>query len=258
MPHAFALTSSRSRSAVRPSAPSRAIAAIAAITAVAAAGCSKDSPREPVASVQEVPVTSLPGHESLAEDTSRKAEPRLLTQEALIRSYMAIFGDVSPMAMQVRLRTGSASLFDTWGDYLGALGLPNYETDTPRTGQTNALMLAAFERIGVALCDKAAEADLGRAARPLAQRTLFRFEVPTAPLTEAEFRARFDLLHRTFLSYPLALAPTDRAGHFRALYNDVLTRHAQPDAGAFTATPAQAAWASVCYGLVRHPEFHLY
>ena len=23
-------------------------------------------------------------------------------------------------------------------------------------------------------------------------------------------------------------------------------------------TPAQNGWASVCYGLVRHPEFHLY
>jgi hypothetical protein len=226
--------------------------------ATLAAGCSREAPKEPLAAAQEVPVTSLPGHESLAEDTSRKAEPRLLTQEALVRSYMAIFGDLSPMTMQARLRTGSATLFDTWSDYLGALGLPNYETDTPRTGQTNALMLAAFERIGVALCDKAAEADLGRAARPLAQRTVFRFELPAAPLPEAEFRTRFDLLHRTFLSYPVALAAPDRVANFYALYTSTLARHTQPDAGAFTATPQQAAWASVCYGLVRHPEFHLY
>jgi hypothetical protein len=233
------------------------VLSLAALAALASA-CSRESPKEPLAAVAEVPVSSLPGHESLAEDTSRKAEPRLLTQESLVRSYMAIFGDVSPAAMQARLRTGSTTLFDTWGDYLGALGLPNYETDTPRSGQTNALMLAAFERIGIALCDKAAEADLGRAARPLAQRTVFRFEVPSAPLTEVEFRARFDVLHRTFLSYPVALAPADRTSNFHALYKEVLARHAQPDAGAFTATPPQAAWASVCYGLVRHPEFHLY
>jgi hypothetical protein len=229
------------------------LASLAATT-----GCSRESPKEPLASVQEVPVTSLPGHESLAEDTSRKAEPRVLSQEALIRSYMAIFGDLSPMAMQARLRTGSASLFDTWGDYLGALGLPNYETDTPRTGQTNALMLATFERIGVALCDKGAEADLGKSAKPLAERAVFRFDVPTIPLTEAEFRTRFDVLHRTFLSYPVALAPADRVANFYAVYTSILARHTQPDAGGFTATPHQAAWASVCYGLVRHPEFHLY
>lgn len=234
-----------------------AVAALAALGTLAG-GCSREAPREPAASVHEVPVTSLPGHERLAEDTSRKAEPRLLTQEALIRSTLAIFGDLSPMAMQARLRTGSASLFDTWSDYLGALGLPNYETDTPRAGQTNALMLAAFERIGVALCDKAAEADLGRTARPLAQRTVFRFEIPTAPLAEAEFRTRFDLLHRTFLSYPVSLGPADRVANFHALYTSTLARHTQPDGGAFTATPHQAAWASVCYGLVRHPEFHLY
>lgn len=233
--------------------PSRLLALIAALTVP---GCSR--PAEPDALVREVPVTSIPGHENLIEDTSRKAEPRLLSQESLVRSYLTVFGDLSPLAMQTRLRTGSTALFDTWSDYLGALGVPNYETDTPRTGQTNALMLAAFERIGVALCDKAAEADLGKSAAPLAQRRVFRFEVPATPLTEAAFGARFDSLHRTFLSYPVSLAPADRAPRFFALYNEVLARHAAASSGTFTAPPTQAAWASVCYGLVRHPEFHLY
>ena len=234
----------------------RASTACLGLASLAAAACSR--PSEPQATVSEVPVTAIPGHESLVEDTSRKAEPRMLSQEALIRSYLAIFGDLTPLAMQTRLRAGSTALFDTWGDYLGALGLPNYETDTPRMGQTNALMLAAFERVGVALCDKAAAADLGKAPAPLAQRKVFRFEVPATPLTEAEFRARFDLLHRTFLSYPVALAPEDRTPRFYALYTDVLARHGSAASGAFTATPVEAAWASVCYGLVRHPEFHLY
>jgi hypothetical protein len=234
------------------------IAALAplAFAALTSAACSR--PQEPQASVAEVPVTSIPGHASLAEDTSRKAEPRILSQEALVRSYLAIFGDLSPLAMQTRLRTGSTALFDTWSDYLGALGVPNYETDTPRAGQTNALMLAAFERIGVALCDKAAEADLGKSAVPLAQRKVFRFEVPAQALDEAAFRTRFDLLHRTFLSYPVELAPADRTPRFFALYKDVLARHGAAAPGTFTATPTQAAWATVCYGLVRHPEFHLY
>ncbi len=232
--------------------------ALAPALALAATGCSKGTPFEPEPPLREVPVTSLPGHENLREDTSRKTEPRLLSQEALIRSYLAIFGDATPLAMQARLRSGSTTLFDTWGDYLGALGLPNYETDTPRAAQTNALMLAAFERIGVALCDKAAGTDLGRSAVPLAERKVFRFEVPTTALSSADFSTRFDLLHRTFLSYPLALAPADRSARFFALYTSVLARHARPDAGTFSATPAEAGWAAVCHGLVRHPEFHLY
>ncbi|WP_437742083.1 hypothetical protein WME73_42910 [Sorangium sp. So ce302] len=42
-----------------------------------------------------------------------------------------------------------AALFDSWGDYLAALGLPDHGLDLPRATQTNALMLAAFERLGI-------------------------------------------------------------------------------------------------------------
>ena len=235
------------------------IGAFASVAIGALAGCSKAAPAEPSSNLETVPVTSIPGHESLLEDTSRKSEARLIPQETLIRNYLSIFGGLSPIDLQTRLRAGSTSLFDSWSDYLGALGFPNYESDLPRASRTNALMLASFERIGVALCDKAAEADLGKNARALTDRTVFRFEMPAAaPLDTQGFTQRFDVLHRTFLSYPVALAPSDRVTNFFALYKDILARHQARDAGVFTSTPAQSAWAAVCYGLVRHPEFHLY
>ena len=65
---------------------------------------------------------------------------------------------------------------------------------------------------------------------------------------------RFDILHRTFLSYPAAMAPTDRTTRFFALYKDILAKH-DPKTSKFTAT--EAGWAAVCSGLLRHPEFHL-
>jgi hypothetical protein len=73
--------------------------------------------------------------------------------------------------------------------------------------------------------------------------------------TQAEFTERFDVLHRTFLGYPAALATTDRATTFYKLYNDVA---AMPPTTNAKLTPAEAGWAAICYGLVRHPEFHLY
>lgn len=206
--------------------------------------------------IAPTPVAEIPGHELLAQDHTPKEPPRLMPAETLIRSYLSLFGGLSPMAMQTRLRgTTSDNLFDTWGDYLSALGVPDYAVDIPRSPQTNALMLAAFERIGVALCERAVQSDLRGAA--LADRVLFRFDLPTGrALTDEEFGARFDLLHRRILGYPSALAPDGRVPRFRTLYRDAVARHA--DAGARTFNGSEAGWASVCEGLIRHPEFHLY
>ena len=65
------------------------------------------------------------------------------------------------------------------------------------------------------------------------------------------------MLHRTFLGYPAALAPTDRATRFLGVYDGVVAAHAVSSVKS-RFSPAQAGWAAVCYGLVRHPEFHLY
>jgi hypothetical protein len=208
--------------------------------------------------VVPTPVTAIPGHEVLAQDHAPKEPPRLMPAETLIRSYLALFGGLSPQALQARLRgTTSDNLFDTWGDYLSALGVPDYAVDIPRAPQTNALMLAAFERIGVALCERAVQADL-RGAVAVRDRVLFRFELPAPAraLTDDEFAARFDVLHRRILAYPAALAPDGRIARFRALYRGAVDRHA--DAGARSFNGPEAGWASVCEGLVRHPEFHLY
>ncbi len=210
------------------------------------------------APVQSVPVTSIPGHETLTQDTTQKEGPRLMPAETYIRSYLALFGNLAPLDVQTRARGADGSaLFDAWNDYLAALGLPDYRVDQPRGNQTNALMMATFERLGVALCDRAVERDL-RGTLPLAQRVVYAFDGTPANLTETDFAPRFDVLHRTFLAYPARLAQTDRTRRFFELYQGTVTRHRAMGAAASRFTPEQAGWATVCYGLLRHPEFHAY
>ncbi len=208
--------------------------------------------------VTSVPVTSIPGHETVAQDTTRKEGPRLMPAETYVRSYLSLFGGLAPLEVQTRARgADGAALFDAWNDYLAALGLPDYRVDQPRGSQTNALMMATFERLGVALCDRAVERDL-RGTLPLAQRVIFAFDGAPAGLSAADFATRFDVLHRTFLGYPARLAPTDRGQRFYELYQGTVARHRAADAPASRFTPEQAGWATVCYGLIRHPEFHAY
>src|SRR5215468_10687971 len=112
---------------------------------MAACGGSGDDDKQ-----EQPPVAQLPPGHSTTEDTSVKEGPRLMPAESYIRSYLQIFGGLSPLAAQqaMQARDGTA-LFDTWTDYLGTLGMPDYRYDTPRTGQTNTLMIATFERIGI-------------------------------------------------------------------------------------------------------------
>jgi hypothetical protein len=223
-----------------------------ALLALPALGaCSNKAPPE-----QTVSVSTLPGHGALPEDTTTKEAPRLMLAEAYMRSYLALFGGLSPLAAQTLARgTDGSQLFDTWNDYLLTLGFPAYTLDIPRQSAPNAVMVASFERVGIALCDRALEHDwLGTAPPPAAQRLIYAFDMPTGTPTQADFAAGFDVMHRTFLNYPAALAPTDRTTRFFTLYSDVVAAHTQKT----RFTPAQAGWAAVCYGLVRHPEFHLY
>lgn len=234
-----------------------ALAASLAVAATAsfAASCT-DASSPP--SVKPTPITSVPGHGSLAEDTSPKDLPRLLPAEAYIRTYLRLFGGLTPLAAQSEAQKGY-KLFDTWGDYLQTLGFPDYVIDFPRLEQTNPVMLATFERIGIALCDRTAEVDLGPGAPPAAQRVLFTFDLPAEGDVDDEgFAARFDKLHRKLLSYPIAVAPPERAARFRELYRSTVEAR-QTTAGAPPKlSPRQAGWALVCQGLIRHPEFHFY
>jgi hypothetical protein len=223
--------------------------------ALALAGCAK-------AEVVE-PAVAAPFHETtrVAEDTAPKEDLRLVPAEAYMRTYLRLFGGLTPLEVQTRAKgREGGTLFDTWDDYLAALGFPDRRLDLPRATQTNALMMAAFERLGVALCDRAVEHDLAAVPRPPAgERLVFAFDLPTGTLDQAAFAERFDVLHRTFLSYPARLAPADRVPLFFDLYTQTVARHA-PGKGKPKSrfTPALAGWAAVCYGLVRHPEFHLY
>ncbi len=213
--------------------------------------CKEAEPTAPSQTIEQ-----LPGHGQLAQDTTHKESPRLVPAEAYIRTYLTLFGGLTALQAQAQLQAGGGALFDTWTAYLGALGLPNYATDLSRNTQTNALMMASFERLGVALCDKAVEKDLkGTPPVSVENRLIFNFDVPKTPLSEAEFSTRFAKLHRKFLGYPASLAPTDRTARFFALYNDIVKAHS-PMGSRFSAT--DAGWAAVCQGLIRHPEFQLY
>jgi len=186
-------------------------------------------------------------------DTSPKEDVRMIPPEVYMRTYLVLFGDLAPLEAQKRARgTDDAQLFDTWDDYISALGFPDYRTDQPRQTQTNAIMIAAFERLGIALCDRALEHDWKGNVAAKQKRIVFAFD-PPPEVDEAAFAIGFDVMHRTFLGYPASLAPTPRTARFYKLYRDVASTHA---ASRFTAP--EAGWAAVCYGLVRHPEFHLY
>ncbi len=195
--------------------------------------------------------TPLPVASTTTLDTTPKERRRMLPPEAYLRAYMTWFGNLAPLDVQNRARP--KGLFDAWDDYLAALGLPDYKIDLPRQGQSNTLMLATLGRLGEALCARAAEHDL-HAKAPLAQRVVFAFEPHAAPTTE-QFAAGLDVLHRTFLGYPLALAPKDRVARFYTLYQYVAAHHGkqkQPLSG------DESAWAAVCTALVQHPETELY
>ena len=222
------------------------------------AGCTQTSPTGPAAAAPD-PGATISGHGDTAVDTTRKEDPRLLGAETLVRSYTSVFGALAPLEAQRVLQASGAALFDTWSDYLGALGFPDYRVDLPRNAQTNALMVATFERVGAALCDAALKRD--KAIATASQRTVFDFDLPAdaAPskLTLAQFQPGFDSLHRLFLGYPAALAPTDRTNRFLALYQATVAAHALPGVpNRFL--PNEAGWSAVCQGLARHPEFHFY
>jgi hypothetical protein len=193
------------------------------------------------------------------EDSAPKADLRLVPPEVYMRTYLQLFGGLAPIDAQKRARgKDGVNLFDSWDDYVSALGFPDYRSDIPRQVQTNALMVAAFERLGVALCDRALEHDLkSMPPTPLGSRLVFDFDVPQAPLDAAGFATRFDVLHRTFLGYPVALAPAERGPRFYGLYQQIVARHRQASPES-RFSPAEAGWAAVCYGLIRHPEFQLY
>ena len=233
----------------------RVVLAVAALSIAACSHGQDPSPTDPNG-VPSVPAGALPGHDSLNQDNTPKEGPRLLPAEVYIQMYLDLFGGLSPLQAEAASRGADYTLFDRWSDYLASLGLPDYQKDIARLGQTNAIMIATFERLGLALCDRAVERDLR--AKPGSKKTVFDFELTPKEPTDAEFADRFDVLHRTFLGYPAALAETPRTARFLKVYRDTVARHAALKAGASTFTPSEAGWAAVCHGLIRHPELHTY
>jgi hypothetical protein len=185
------------------------------------------------------PPAPLPAAQTIAIDTTPKERRRMVPPEVYLRAYIAWFGGLAPLDVQQRAKP--KNLFDAWDDYLAALGLPDYRIDLPRQTQSNTLMLATLGRLGEALCVRASEHDFDRKT-PKDARVVFAFDV------KAQFADGLDVLHRTFLGYPLALAPKDRESRFNTLFQYSLGRHKKPE----------LAWAAVCTALVQHPEAELY
>lgn len=215
---------------------------VAALT-IAMTAC---SPRNEVTPGREHP---LPRHEDTVLEGAPHESRRLVPPEAYLRSYLMWFGGLGPRGVFLRARGND--LFDGWPGYLAALGLPDYHFDVPRSGQTSTIMLAALARLGEALCVRSVEHDL-HDRPPLAQRVIFAFEPIPAP-TEKQFAEGLDVLHRTFLGYPLELAPSQRTARFFALYRDIAAHHARGKL-----TPDELGWSAVCSGLIQHPEAQLY
>jgi hypothetical protein len=193
----------------------------------------------------------LPPAQTVAIDTTPKERRRMMPPEIYLRAYLTWFGGLAPLDVQNKAR--GKQMFDAWDDYLAALGLPDYRVDLPRASQSNTLMAATLGRLGEALCVRAVEHDLRGKVRA-DQRVVFAFE-PKASPSDAEITERVDVLHRTFLGYPLALAPPDRTTRIVALYKQVATHHAGKKN---PLTADETAWAAVCSALVQHPETELY
>lgn len=183
-------------------------------------------------------------------DQTPKAQRRMVPPEVFLRGYLAWFGADSPRDAFLRAR--GADLFDSWHDYLGALGLPDHHVDTPRLDQSNTVMSAVVGRLAEALCVRSAEHDL-RSGVPIGERRIFAFDVDDIATVKA-FSPGFDVLHRTFLGYPAALAPPARVERFFTLFKHVVANHRPGE----KLSPQVAGWAAVCTALVQHPEARSY
>ena len=212
-------------------------------------GCASGAAPEAREAIEPTAPAPLPPHRTFTLDTSPKQQRRLVRPESFLRAYLQWFGGLAPRDME---RTARRDLFDEWKDYLAALGVADYHIDIPGATQSNTMMMATIGRLAEALCVRAVQHDL-EAATPVDKRLIFRFQ-DKAGLTLDEFAPRFDVLHRTFLSYPAALAPGGRTAKFFALYQQVVANHASHS----ELTPEHTAWAAICTALVQHPETELY
>jgi hypothetical protein len=213
------------------------LASIASVAACAPATAIPPSPPHP-----------LPAYTEAMIDTTPKQRKRMLPPEVYLSAYLTWFGGLVPLDVQNRAR--GRNMFDAWDDYLAALGLPDYRIDLPRATQSNTLMLATLGRLGEALCARAAEHDLHAKQQP---RVVFDFDAAAINSVD-DFAPRFDVLHRTFLGYPAALAPRERTARFFALWQQVAKHHPKKQ----PLDSAETAWAAVCTALVQHPETELY
>ena len=213
--------------------------------------------------------SALPPPTTTPRESFLPREPRLVPAEALIHSYASIFGDLMPPEIRKNYSAANAQArYFGWESHLSALGLPDYPRDLPRVTQTNTVMVAEFEALATTLCDRAAAHDLIPRLRDatltpelaalvqIKAPPLFAFDAPAGPLTRDAFASRFDVLHRTFLGYPIGLAPVERLDQFHALYTEVEARHRTGKKSGVP--PSVSAWSAVCQGLARHPEFHHY
>jgi len=226
-----------------------------ALALVALVGACTTEQAEPPPVVEPPPApadSEVEPTDTIVVDETPKEAPRLVDAETYLRSMLSIFGYATPLEAQDDLRIDG--LFDTWPDYFSALGLPDYANEVERRTVLNMVTLAAFERIGIALCNRAL---IRERDRPLDERGVFAFAL-SASRDPAEFALKLDVLHRLFVSYPVTLAGPQRVSRFHRLHLETLARHADLNGGSKAFSPDEASWGVVCYARVRHPELHLY
>jgi hypothetical protein len=117
------------------------------VAATVAAGCFR-----PPLVVAPVALGEPPAIAATRLDSAPKEVPRLIPAEAYMWTYLQLFGGLAPTEVTRRARGSDGNqLFDSWYEYLAALGFPDYRLDLPRATHPNAHLEADRERLVDAL-----------------------------------------------------------------------------------------------------------
>ena len=184
----------------------------------------------------------------------------MVPPEVTMRTYLHLFGALAPLEFQKGARGATARASSTRGTTTSPRsGSPTIASTSPaRRRPTRSWWppsSASASRSATARSSTTGKED---AAEPVQERVIFAFDPPKGHVSTAQTSLRGSTcLHRTFLGYPARSRRRERSQRFYALYETIAKEHAKA-APKSRFTPDEAGWAAVCYGLVRHPEFHLY
>ena len=179
-----------------------------------------------------------------------------------MRTYLQLFGGLAPLDVQKRARGGDGARSSTPGTTTSRRSAsPTIASTSRASTQTNALMIADVRaaRRGALRSRASSTICKGQAAAARPSALVFAFDLP------ARARRRRGRSRRGSTSCTAPSSATRRRSRRRSararffqLYRDIVARPRQGATRSRASPPTRPAWAAVCYGLVRHPEFHLY